>query len=136
MDINMSISRQSTTLLQSVSPSVSDSQTVAKRSQPEKELEKAAKEFESLFLNELMKSMRKANQALASDSDTSSMGDDVQVFQSMFDQQVAEDISKKGSLGIAESLIRQLSPNTESRVDRDQYTHSLQGMKKGKASLL
>ena len=76
--------------------------------QKPKDLESAAKAFESLFVNELMKSMRKANEALLSDTDMPLMSDDVKFFQSMFDDQTGRHLSDKGGLGIADALIRQL----------------------------
>ena len=76
--------------------------------QKPKDLESAAKAFESLFVNELMKSMRKANEALLSETDMPLMSDDVKFFQSMFDDQIGRDLSDRGGLGIAEALIRQL----------------------------
>lgn len=79
----------------------------ASQKKPE-DLESAAKAFESLFVNELMKSMRKANEAMLSDADMPMMSDDVKFFQSMFDDQMARHLSDNGGLGIAEALIRQL----------------------------
>lgn len=72
------------------------------------DLASAAKAFESLFVNELMKSMRKANEAMLSDTDMPLMSDDVKFFQSMFDDQIARHLSDNGGLGIASALIRQL----------------------------
>ncbi|MGB1272182.1 MAG: rod-binding protein [Endozoicomonas sp.] len=78
------------------------------------DLESAAKAFESLFVNELLKGMRKANEALmAGNDDLPMMGDDVRFFYSMFDAQLAQHLSSndrngKGGLGIAQALIRQL----------------------------
>lgn len=79
----------------------------ASQKKPE-DLESAAKAFESLFVNELMKSMRKANEAMLSDTDMPLMSDDVKFFQSMFDDQMARHLSSNGGLGIADALVRQL----------------------------
>ena len=72
-------------------------------------LEVAAKEFESLFVNELLKSMRQANEAMMSDSDLPMMSNDTRFFYSMFDSQLAEHLSENGGMGIAQALIRQFS---------------------------
>ncbi|WP_067515261.1 rod-binding protein [Endozoicomonas ascidiicola] len=71
-------------------------------------LEAAAKEFESLFVNELLKSMRQANEAMMSDTESPMMSNDTRFFYSMFDAQLAEHLSEHGGLGIAQALIRQL----------------------------
>ncbi|MGB0360158.1 MAG: rod-binding protein [Endozoicomonas sp.] len=72
-------------------------------------IEAAAKEFESLFVNELLKSMRQANEAMMSDSDLPMMSNDSHFFYSMFDSQLAEHLSENGGLGMAQALIRQFS---------------------------
>ncbi|MDD7804836.1 MAG: rod-binding protein [Endozoicomonas sp. (ex Botrylloides leachii)] len=73
------------------------------------DLKSAAHSFESLFINEWLKSMRKANEAMMTDGeDNPMMGDDVRFYYSMFDSQLAQHLSSNGGLGIAETLIRQL----------------------------
>ena len=72
------------------------------------DIESAANAFESLFVNELLKSMRQANEAMMAGSDLPMMGKDTRFFYSMFDAQLAEHLSESGGLGIAQSLIRQL----------------------------
>ncbi|WP_422413744.1 MULTISPECIES: rod-binding protein [unclassified Endozoicomonas] len=72
------------------------------------DLKEAAEAFEAIFVNELLKSMRRANEAMMSSSDLPTSGKDVQFFQSMFDSQIAGHLGKEGGLGIAEALIRQL----------------------------
>jgi flagellar protein FlgJ len=42
-------------------------------------------------------------------------GDHVKTYQSMFDQQIALDLSKGGSLGLADMMVRQLSPGSDVR---------------------
>lgn len=73
-----------------------------------RDIESAAKAFESMFVNELMKSMRKANEAMMAGSELPMMGKDTRFFHSMFDAQLAEHLSDNGGLGIAQALIRQL----------------------------
>ena len=74
----------------------------AKRNDPEA-LRAAAKQFESLFTQMMLKSARAA-----------SLGDDLlgsdqtEFYQDMFDQQVAQQLSAGKGLGIADLLIRQL----------------------------
>jgi peptidoglycan hydrolase FlgJ len=73
------------------------------KSDPKKALSAAAGQFEALFMNMLLKSMR---EALPQDGAMSS--DTTKSYTSMFDQQMAQQLSKKG-LGIAAMLTKQLS---------------------------
>ncbi len=63
----------------------------------------AARQFESLFTNMLLKSMREASLG-------ESLGDSqqTQFYQDMFDQQLALQMSRGKGLGLAEHLVRQL----------------------------
>src|SRR5262245_36234101 len=67
-------------------------------------LEAVAKQFESLFLEMMLKSMRDAN--LGDGIFDSDAGD---LYQGMFDKQVALDMANSKGLGIADLLVRQLS---------------------------
>jgi peptidoglycan hydrolase FlgJ len=68
-------------------------------------LKLAAQQFEALFLEMMLKSMRDA-----------SLGDGIldsdagNLYQDMFDKQVAVSMSAKGSIGITEMMMRQLAP--------------------------
>jgi len=68
-------------------------------------IEAIAKQFESVFLNMMMKSMRDANEAFKDESMSSS--NEMDFYQNMFDQQLALTLSKDG-IGIADALMRQL----------------------------
>jgi flagellar protein FlgJ len=69
-------------------------------------LKEAAKQFESLFTQMLLKSMREANQSFG---DSMFGGEQGQFYQEMFDDQIAMQLSKGKGLGLADMLIRQLS---------------------------
>jgi flagellar protein FlgJ len=69
-------------------------------------LKEAAKQFESLFTQMLLKSMREANKSFVGDSLFSS--DQADFYQSMFDDQIAVHLSQGRGLGLAEMLVRQL----------------------------
>ncbi|WP_440055609.1 flagellar assembly peptidoglycan hydrolase FlgJ [Pseudoalteromonas sp. T1lg65] len=75
-------------------------------------LRKAAQQFESIFTQMLLTSMRKANEALE-DKDSPFNSSGVKFFEEMHDQQLAMHLSEKGSLGLADLIVQQLSPNTE-----------------------
>ncbi len=70
-------------------------------------IRKVAQEFESLFLNEMMKSMRQAGEAFAEGNYLNS--NETKTYQDMHDQQLAVTLSKQGGVGLADVLTRQLS---------------------------
>jgi flagellar protein FlgJ len=77
------------------------------RAQDPSALKEAAKQFESLFTQMLLKSMRDANRSFGEDSlFGSSQGD---FYQDMFDDQIAMHLSKGKGLGLADMLVQQLT---------------------------
>ncbi len=72
-------------------------------------LRQAAQQFESIFTQMLLKSMRKANEAFE-DEDNPFNASSVKYFQDMHDQQLSSELSKNGSLGLADLIVQQLSP--------------------------
>ncbi len=91
-------------------------------------LKGVAQEFEQLFMNMMLKSMRQANDVLAADSPFNS--NDVKFYQEMFDQQLTLDLSKRDSIGLADIIVKQLSQKLDAvpRVDTeddDQQDRSL-----------
>ena len=73
---------------------------------PGESLRAAAGQFEALFMQMLLKSMR---DALPQDGPFAS--ETTRTYTAMFDQQVAQELAKKG-VGIADLLVRQLTPRT------------------------
>lgn len=71
-------------------------------------LKEAAKQFEGIFIQMLMKSMRDANAAFKSDNPMNS--ETTAFFEQMRDQQMSVDLSNKGMLGLAEMMVQQLDP--------------------------
>jgi flagellar protein FlgJ len=69
-------------------------------------LKEAARQFESLFTQMLLKSMREANQSFGGDSLFGS--DQADMYQDLFDDQIAMQMSKGKGLGLADMLVRQL----------------------------
>jgi len=74
----------------------------AKQSSPEA-LKQAAQQFEALFMNMLMKSMRDATP-----KDGMLESDQTRMYTSMLDQQLAQRMASRG-IGLAEVMVRQLS---------------------------
>jgi peptidoglycan hydrolase FlgJ len=70
-------------------------------------LKEAARQFESLFTQMLLKSMREANKGFGEDSLFGS--DQGEMYQDMFDDQMAMQLSKGKGLGLADMLIKQLA---------------------------
>ncbi|WMC11344.1 flagellar assembly peptidoglycan hydrolase FlgJ [Oceanimonas pelagia] len=69
-------------------------------------LDAAARQFESLFTQQLFKSMRDANKVFEADSPMNSRY--TQFYQDMHDQQMSSELSRQGSLGLADLIVRQL----------------------------
>jgi flagellar protein FlgJ len=73
---------------------------------PGESLRAVAGQFEALFMQMLLKSMR---EALPQDGPFAS--ETTKTYTAMFDQQMAQELAKKG-VGIADMLVKQLSPRT------------------------
>ncbi|UVE16388.1 flagellar assembly peptidoglycan hydrolase FlgJ [Pseudomonas sp. LS44] len=73
----------------------------------EKNIRKVAQEFESLFLNQMLKAMRSANEAFSEGNFMNS--NETKMYQDMHDQQLAVSMSKEQGIGLADVLVRQLS---------------------------
>ncbi|MET0846145.1 MAG: flagellar assembly peptidoglycan hydrolase FlgJ [Pseudomonas sp.] len=73
-------------------------------------MRKVAQEFESLFLGEMLKSMRSATDALGKDNPLNTPA--AKQYQEMYDQQLAVSMSREGGgIGLADVLMRQMSKN-------------------------
>lgn len=70
-------------------------------------LEEAAKQFEAIFVQMLLKSMRKAQEAIA-DKDSPFNSEQVKFYRDMHDQQLATDLSTNGSIGLADIIVQQM----------------------------
>jgi flagellar protein FlgJ len=70
-------------------------------------LKAAARQFESIFTQMLLTSMRKASEVLESDSPFNSQS--TKFYQDMQDKQMVSDMAAKGGLGLADLIYQQLS---------------------------
>lgn len=86
--------------------SLDDLHRIVKRD-PDQALHKAAQQFEALFMNMLLKSMRDATP-----KDGLFESQQTQFFTEMYDQQLAQQLSKRG-IGIANILVKQLGRNSD-----------------------
>ena len=73
----------------------------------------AAKEFEALFMHMMLKNMRNANRVLSEGNYLKSFETDM--YEDMLDEQLSTHMSGRGSLGLADLLVDQLSGPTRSR---------------------
>lgn len=73
-------------------------------------LKSVAQQFEGIFVQMLMKSMRDANAVFESDSPFNSQY--TKFYEQMRDQQLSVDLSDKGVLGLADIMVQQLSPES------------------------
>ena len=80
---------------------------------PEAALRKVAQEFESIFINMMLKNMRQSNEAIGSDLFTSN---ESKQYQEMLDSQMSQSLSKSGGMGIADALMRQLRGQSPASV--------------------
>lgn len=84
---------------------------VAAKQDSEQALEEVATQFEAIFIQMMLKSMRDASLADGIfDSDQSDM------YMSMFDQQISLDLSAKGAFGIADMMVKQLANNRANEI--------------------
>ncbi|GFM86706.1 flagellar rod assembly protein/muramidase FlgJ [Pseudomonas cichorii] len=71
-------------------------------------LKKVAREFESLFVSQMLKAMRSANEVLAKDNPLNTAA--TRQYQDMYDQQLAVTLSTRANgIGLQDVLMRQLS---------------------------
>ncbi len=94
--------------------SLNSLRTLSKDSHSEEALKGAAKQFEAIFLNMILKSMREATPSESPfDSEQSKM------FLSMLDQELTQKLADRG-IGLAEVLVRQLSQNMRQTSEKNE----------------
>ncbi len=81
-------------------------------------LEEVAKQFESLFVSEMLKSMRAANKVLSEGNFLNSS--ESEFYQDMFDSQLSLSMSQQRGLGLSEALVQQLSRQIPGMSDQGQ----------------
>lgn len=87
--------------------------TQARQESPEA-LKEVAKQFESIFLNNVLKSMREAKLA-----DGVMDNDQSKLYNEMYDQQLALHLSGSPGVGLADLIVKQLSPNKPKNEKQD-----------------
>lgn len=97
---------------QAVDDSFAKKLEAAVQNNDDKELKKASQDFEGIMLNMMYKQMKTT--IIKSDLIKKDAG--TEIFESMQDENLMELASKTGSLGLAESLYKQLSRNSGTGV--------------------
>jgi peptidoglycan hydrolase FlgJ len=87
--------------------SMSELKAGSKANSPEN-MQRVAEQFESLFMNMMVKSMRDANQAFAEGNPLNTP--QTRFYQDMYDNQLSVHLAEKQGLGLADVMMRQLSP--------------------------
>lgn len=90
----------------------------AAQSGDSKALDEAAKQFEAIFVQMMLKSMRKAQDVMA-DEDSPFNSEQVKFYRDMHDTQIASDLASNGSIGLAEIIVRQLGKTGDGYMPAD-----------------
>ena len=77
-------------------------------------LRSVAQEFESLFMNMMLKSMRSANRSLSEGNYFNSF--ESKMYEDMLDEKLSVKLGENGGLGIADMLMRQFAPDERKPV--------------------
>ncbi|TYL47142.1 flagellar assembly peptidoglycan hydrolase FlgJ [Marinomonas sp. IMCC 4694] len=80
---------------------------------PDAAIKEVAQQFESIFINMLLKNMRSTNEAIGSGLFSSAQ---TKQYQEMMDSQMSQSMAKSGGIGLSEALIRQYQAQQQSRV--------------------
>ena len=70
-------------------------------------LRESAQQFEALFIQMMLKSMREANNVMKSDLVESQAAE---TFEGMYDKEMSVQMAKRNTMGLADMLVRQLGP--------------------------
>jgi len=84
-------------------------------SDPDKAAKEVAQQFESIFVGMMVKSMR---DTLPKDGLFSS--NQMEAYQDMFDKQLALDLSKRGGIGLAEIIEKQITSSSMYKAQMEQ----------------
>ena len=85
---------------------------VGSKANSQENLQRVAKQFESLFMNMMVKSMREANAGFAEGNPLNTQ--QTRFYQDMYDNQLTVHLAEKQGVGLADVMMRQLSPNKTS----------------------
>lgn len=84
---------------------------------PDAALKDVAQQFESIFINMLLKNMRSSNEAIGSDLFSSAQ---TKQYQDMMDSQMSQSLANTGGIGLSDALIRQYQTQQQGRISSPQ----------------
>lgn len=90
-------------------------------------LEEASKQFEAIFLQMTLKSMRDASDALVGGESLFS-SQNQKFYQEMADAQLAVEMGRQGGLGIADAMVRQLGEALNNEMKYDKNSNTMDGI--------
>lgn len=90
-------------------------QVVAPNANEAQSLQQAAEQFETLFLQLVLKNMRTASDAVSGDEGMFSSNEQ-QLFRDMYDGQLAQQMAGQGQVGLAAQIIRQFATTADSEA--------------------
>ncbi len=105
-----------------------DSLRAQAKQSPDKALKSAAQQFESVFLNMMLKSMREATP-----QDGMFDNEQTKMFTGMLDQQFAQNMATRG-VGLADMMVKQLTRNANLPAAKVEDTSKVQGALPSSAS--
>lgn len=80
---------------------------------PDGALKDVAQQFESIFINMLLKNMRSTNEAIGSGLFSSAQ---TKQYQEMMDSQMSQSMAKSGGIGLSDALIRQYQTQQQAQI--------------------
>ncbi|PYF81641.1 MULTISPECIES: flagellar assembly peptidoglycan hydrolase FlgJ [Marinomonas] len=80
---------------------------------PDGALKDVAQQFESIFINMLLKNMRSTNEAIGSGLFASAQ---TKQYQEMMDSQMSQSLASSGGIGLSDALIRQYQTQQQARI--------------------
>jgi flagellar protein FlgJ len=89
-------------------------------------IQQVAEEFESLFMNMMLKSMRSANRTLSEGNYFNSF--ESKMYEDMLDEKLSVELSRNGGLGIADLLVRQLAKTPSTPTYQLEYRPDTQAL--------
>lgn len=78
----------------------------------ENHLRQAAQQFEAIFMRQMLKEMRKVD-ALLDSKDNLLNSDAGKMMQGLYDDMLCDTLARQQSMGIAELIVKQLSPQRD-----------------------
>jgi len=90
------------------------------------DLQSAAQDFESIFLHKMLEAMRKT---VPKSGLLESFSSDM--YQSMFDEELANEMSKKGDFGLAKMMYRQLGESNPENPSSNSHSKKIVDIKLG-----